>query len=114
MASRGPTRTRAIRSSTSTASYVGLLCTERHLALLADAALATEQFAQYTTEWAIPAERAPACLREMSRWLAEEAADPEGIRVHFPIEIRWTSDDDIWLSPSFGRQTVYIGIVQYR
>jgi L-gulonolactone oxidase len=50
----------------------------------------------------------------MSRWLAEEAADPEGIRVHFPIEIRWTSDDDIWLSPSFGRQTVYIGIVQYR
>lgn len=50
----------------------------------------------------------------MHTWLAGEAADPNGIRVHFPIEIRWTSDDDIWLSPSYGRQTVYIGIVQYR
>jgi hypothetical protein len=50
----------------------------------------------------------------MEVWLSREAADPNGIRIHFPIEIRWTKGDDIWLSPSNGRKTVYIGIVQFR
>lgn len=72
------------------------------------------QFAQYTTEWAIPADQAPACLAKLESWLATEEADPNGIRIHFPIEIRWTGADDIWLSPSTGRKTVYIGIVQFR
>jgi L-gulonolactone oxidase len=72
------------------------------------------QFAQYTTEWAIPADRAPACLAQLQSWLAKEESDPNGIRIHFPIEIRWTDEDDIWLSPSSGRKTVYIGLVQFR
>jgi len=50
----------------------------------------------------------------MQVWLDEEEKNPNGIRIHFPIEIRWTDEDDIWLSPSTGRKTVYIGVVQFR
>lgn len=50
----------------------------------------------------------------MRRWLDAEAASEGGLRVHFPIEIRWTCGDDIWLSPSYGRETTYIGVVTYR
>jgi L-gulonolactone oxidase len=53
-------------------------------------------------------------LAALRDWLAAEEADPNGQRVHFPIEIRFTAPDDIWLSPCYGRQTTYIGIVQYR
>lgn len=57
---------------------------------------------------------ARACLRDLDVWLAKERADPHGIRPHFPIEIRFSAPDDIWLSPSNGQQTCWIGIVQYK
>jgi L-gulonolactone oxidase len=44
----------------------------------------------------------------------EEHDDPAGLRVHFPIEIRFTAADDIWLSPSYGQVSCWIGIVQYK
>lgn len=50
----------------------------------------------------------------MREWLAKEAADPKGLRVHFPVEVRWSTSDDIWLSPSYGRETTWIGVVSYR
>lgn len=53
-------------------------------------------------------------MQEMKKWLDREAADPAGLRVHFPIEIRWSCADDIWLSPSYGRDTCWIGVVTYR
>jgi L-gulonolactone oxidase len=43
-----------------------------------------------------------------------EAADPCGLRPHFPFEIRFSAADDIWLSPSFGQETCWIGIAQYK
>ncbi len=72
------------------------------------------QFPQYALEWALPSINAKACLSEMRSWLAEEAAAHDGLRIHFPIEIRWTCEDDIWLSPSYGRETTWIGVVTYR
>ncbi|KAJ7796251.1 L-gulonolactone D-arabinono-1,4-lactone oxidase [Mycena olivaceomarginata] len=63
------------------------------------------RYPQHTTEWAIPFVKAPACL---------QAADPRGIRPHFPFEIRFSAADDIWLSPSFGQETCWIGIAQYK
>ncbi|KZT66748.1 L-gulonolactone/D-arabinono-1,4-lactone oxidase [Daedalea quercina L-15889] len=72
------------------------------------------KYPQYTTEWAIPYAHAPSCLREMRDWLEREHADPHGLRPHFPIEIRFTDADDIWLSPSSGGKTCWIGIVQYK
>ena len=43
-----------------------------------------------------------------------EFADPNGLRPHCPLEIRFTDADDIWLSPSYGQKTCWIGIMQYR
>jgi len=71
-------------------------------------------FPQYTLEWALPAANTKACLIELREWLDSERADPNGIRPHFPIEIRWTCGDDIWLSPSYGLETTWIGVVTYR
>ncbi|KAF9006947.1 gulonolactone oxidase Lgo1 [Cyathus striatus] len=72
------------------------------------------RYPQHTTEWAIPMENTEACLREFREWLKQEHNDPNGIRPHFPVEIRFSSSDDIWLSPSSGHQTCWIGIVQYK
>jgi hypothetical protein len=72
------------------------------------------QFPQYTTEWSIPYHLTRPCLQALDAWLQREEADPNGERIHFPIEIRFTSGDDIWLSPSYGRRTTYIGMVQYK
>ena len=72
------------------------------------------QHSQFTTEWAIPFDNAKACLTEIDQWLKQEHADPHGLRPHCPVEVRFTAADDIWLSPSNGRRTCWIGIIQYR
>ena len=72
------------------------------------------QYPQHTTEWGIPYENSQACLREFREYLQKEQGDPHGIRPHFPVEIRFSAPDDIWLSPSYARQTCWIGIVQYK
>ncbi|KAF9558516.1 gulonolactone oxidase Lgo1 [Agrocybe pediades] len=72
------------------------------------------RYPQHTTEWAIPYENAQPCLRELRDYLQKEFKDPNGIRPHFPIEIRFSAADDIWLSPSYGQRTCWIGIVQYK
>jgi len=72
------------------------------------------KYPQHTTEWAIPIEQSRSCLRELRAWLDEEHADPDGLRPHFPIEIRFSAADDIWLSPSSDYPTCWIGIVQYK
>ena len=51
---------------------------------------------------------------ELRDWLQEEHSDPYGLRPHFPIEIRFSEADDIWLSPSSGQRTCWIGIIQYK
>lgn len=72
------------------------------------------RYPQHTTEWAIPYSNARACLRDLYSWLAQEWADPQGLRPHFPVEVRFSDVDDIWLSPSNGQKTCWIGIVQYK
>ncbi|KAF9228090.1 L-gulonolactone D-arabinono-1,4-lactone oxidase [Gyrodon lividus] len=72
------------------------------------------RYPQHTTEWAIPYENTQACLEDLHSWLAQEFADPNGLRPHFPIEVRFSDSDDIWLSPSNGQKTCWIGIVQYK
>ena len=50
----------------------------------------------------------------MRAWLDGEHANPAGLRPHFPVEIRFTDADDIWLSPGSGGKMCWIGIVQYK
>ncbi|KAF7297155.1 FAD-binding PCMH-type domain-containing protein [Mycena indigotica] len=73
------------------------------------------RYPQYTTEWAIPADRAEDCLCALSAWLKNEQDRSMGERPHFPIEIRWSAGDDLWLSPANGgKETCWIGIVQFK
>jgi len=73
-----------------------------------------QQFLQYTTEWSVPQNQAASCLSALRNFFKEELEKPSGLRVHFPIEVRFTKEDDIWLSPSYGQRTVYIGIIQFK
>ncbi|PKI83025.1 hypothetical protein MVES1_003209 [Malassezia vespertilionis] len=71
-------------------------------------------FAQYTYEYAIPFECTAAALLAIRTWLDEEFQCPDGVRPHFPVEIRFVDADGIWLSHCYGYKTCFIGIVQYR
>ncbi|KAI0351627.1 L-gulonolactone/D-arabinono-1,4-lactone oxidase [Trametes cingulata] len=72
------------------------------------------KYPQYTTEWAVSYDHAEACLRGVRTWLQREFADPSGLRPHSSIEIRFSAPDDIWLSPSNGQRTCWIGLVQFK
>ncbi|KAF9074481.1 D-arabinono-1,4-lactone oxidase-domain-containing protein [Rhodocollybia butyracea] len=71
------------------------------------------RYLQHTTEWAIPYENTEPCLRELHQYFHAILADPRE-RLHFPIEIRFSAPDNIWLSPSYNQQTCWIGIIQYK
>lgn len=71
-------------------------------------------FPQYTYEYAIPYEYTGAALRAIRAWLDEEHARPDGVRPHFPIEVRFVDADGIYLSHCYGRKTCFIGFIQFR
>ncbi|CAG7851354.1 L-gulonolactone oxidase Short=LGO; AltName: Full=L-gulono-gamma-lactone oxidase; Short=GLO [Serendipita indica DSM 11827] len=72
------------------------------------------RFAQHTTEWAIPYEHAQTCLIQLRDWLETEPYSENGTYPNFPIELRFSAPDDIWLSPAYGRRTCWIGIIQFK
>ena len=59
-------------------------------------------------EYAVPAERALDCVREVA-----EAMRTKGGPFVFPIEFRYIAADDIWLSPFYGRPSASISVHQY-
>jgi len=66
-------------------------------------------FYQYASEWAIPLDEAVSCLVEL------EQAMTINQNVHFPIEIRFSKDEDLsYLSPAYQRKTCWINTVSYR
>ncbi|KAJ2717605.1 D-arabinono-1,4-lactone oxidase [Coemansia sp. Benny D115] len=71
-------------------------------------------FPQYVNEWAVPWLNAPEALRQLRVWINAEGRKPGGVRVHFPVEVRFVRDTDVWLSPAFGQAVCYIGIIMYR
>ncbi|CAM0143094.1 D-arabinono-1,4-lactone oxidase [Umbelopsis sp. WA50703] len=66
-------------------------------------------FPQYVNEWAIPLEKAPEALERLDKFI-----NSSELKVHFPVEIRFVDGDDVWMSPSYGRKTCYIGVIMYR
>jgi L-gulonolactone oxidase len=54
-------------------------------------------------EYAVPRESGLEALAEVRRWI-----DASGIRISFPIEVRTTPADDIALSTSSGRDSMYL------
>ncbi|SGY55537.1 BQ5605_C006g04042 [Microbotryum silenes-dioicae] len=71
-------------------------------------------FPQYTYEGAVPYFETGKCLESLSTFHLEQLYDPKGLRSHFPIEIRYTAADEVWLSPTYGQRATYIGAIQYR
>ncbi|KAF9945253.1 hypothetical protein BGZ70_003943 [Mortierella alpina] len=95
-------------------------------------------FPQYVNEWSIPWSRTAEALRALDQFIENGSVKVEsgvgldesggaknghalkvvkketGLKVHFPIEIRFVKKDDVWLSPAYGVDSCYIGIIMYR
>lgn len=66
-------------------------------------------FQQWANEWAIEASKAPEAFRRLQALISEEK-----MRVHFPVEFRFSPADATAVSPAHGRPTCWIGIVMYK
>jgi L-gulonolactone oxidase len=66
-------------------------------------------FPQYTAEFAIPIENTNRALTQLKHLI-----ESEDLKVNFPVEVRFTGRDDFYLSPCYGRDTCWIGVVMYR
>ncbi|MFC4148866.1 D-arabinono-1,4-lactone oxidase [Micromonospora mangrovi] len=59
-------------------------------------------------EYALPRAVLPTALEELRR-----IVDGLPFKVLFPVEVRFTAADDIWLSHGYGRDSAYVAIHQY-
>jgi L-gulonolactone oxidase len=66
-------------------------------------------FQQYVDEWAVPRDRAAEALRRL-----DQVIESKGYTAHFPVEVRFVARDEFWLSPCYGQESVFIGIIAYR
>jgi L-gulonolactone oxidase len=66
-------------------------------------------FQQHVNEWSIPIDDLPLAMVEIN-----EMINRIGHYAHFPIEVRFTAADKVWLSPSYGRVSAWIGIIAYK
>lgn len=60
-------------------------------------------------EYSIPREACAEALERVTRMV-----DDKGFRVSFPVEVRFTAPDDVFLSTSTGRASSYIAVHMYR
>ena len=60
-------------------------------------------------EYNLPAEKAVEALKEM-----RDCINAANFRVHFPIEVRFVKADDMYLSPAYHRDSVYIAVHMYK
>lgn len=60
-------------------------------------------------EYSVPKEYLPEILQRIDDEIRQEK-----YAVHFPIECRFVQGDDIWLSPSYERDSAYIAVHMYK
>jgi L-gulono-1,4-lactone dehydrogenase len=71
---------------------------------------ASERRVRFTEmEYGIPREHGAEAVRRVYELIADR-----GLRVSFPIEVRFVAPDDVLLSPSHERETCYIAVHMYR
>ena len=86
------------------------LASEGVLAGQSHALFATPRLVRFQEmEYAVPVERGPDCLRELSGYITREH-----LPVHFPVEYRFVRGDDVFLSPAHGGDRAFIAVHQYR
>jgi FAD-linked oxidoreductase len=61
------------------------------------------------TEYSVPAEAGPDCLREIKAWI-----DASEVPISFPIQYRYVAPEDSYLSPYYGRATAMIDLQQFK
>ncbi len=61
------------------------------------------------TEYAVPAAAAGPVLAELKAWV-----DASSARITHPVKLRFSASDDIWMSPSYGRESAWISAQQYQ
>ncbi|KAF9382083.1 hypothetical protein CPB97_007358 [Podila verticillata] len=92
-------------------------------------------FPQYVNEWSIPWRHTAEALRALDKFiesgcvpdeliskdnattslgLVQKTSSSPPLKVHFPVEIRFVKKDNVWLSPAYGVDSCYIGIIMYR
>ncbi|TFC50984.1 MULTISPECIES: D-arabinono-1,4-lactone oxidase [unclassified Cryobacterium] len=59
-------------------------------------------------EYALPRQAVPDALREVRALIQKR-----GWRISFPLEVRSSAADDVWLSTGYGRDTGYIAVHRY-
>jgi len=59
-------------------------------------------------EYALPRAALPEAFAAL-----RSIVDTTPVRVLFPVEVRFSAADDVWLSPGYGRDSAYIAIHQY-
>jgi L-gulonolactone oxidase len=59
-------------------------------------------------EYAVPRAAMPSVLSELPQIIAGLP-----FKVQFPVEVRFTGADDVWLSHSYGRESAYIAVHQF-
>ncbi len=60
------------------------------------------------SEFAVPRAALPAVIDELQAWFAARHE-----LVSFPIEVRFTAADDVWMSTGFERDNAYVAVHQY-
>ncbi|CAG8621907.1 9360_t:CDS:2, partial [Acaulospora colombiana] len=60
-------------------------------------------FPQYVNEWSIPLDKTEVAMRKLYKWV-----DGSGLSMHFPVEVRFVDQDDVWLSPAYGRRRILL------
>ncbi|HEV7887954.1 MAG TPA: D-arabinono-1,4-lactone oxidase [Acidimicrobiales bacterium] len=63
----------------------------------------------YEMEYSVPRDAVPDALRQLVRWV-----ESSGLRLNFPVEVRFTAADDIWLSTAHGGERGYIAVHVYQ
>ncbi|HEX5541054.1 MAG TPA: D-arabinono-1,4-lactone oxidase [Micromonospora sp.] len=86
---------RALTARTYTALSHKVFCTPRRVRFV-------------EMEYALPRPALPEALTALRRII-----DALPFKVLFPIEVRFTAPDDIWLSHGYGRESAYLAIHQY-
>ena len=59
-------------------------------------------------EYAVPRSAAPDLLVAL-----KDLTDRGGLALPFPVEVRFTGADDVWMSTAHGRESAYIAVHQY-
>lgn len=60
------------------------------------------------SEFAVPREALPSVLGELKHWI-----DTHDEMISFPVEVRFTRSDDVWMSTAYERDNAYVAVHQY-